>query len=120
MTGGTAAWAPAGASGATAAATATAPATPTVSGGRRAPRLGPGDGCVGVGGCEVGWAMVRAAAAPAGVTVVCIDPHGGNDRGPQQYEGEFAEGQRDHEAFVANLRRTGVIDRIRHIRKASQ
>ena len=86
----------------------------------RARTLPAGGRVVEIGSYRGRSAIVLASAAPAGVQVVCIDPHGGNDRGPQQFEGEFAEGQRDHEAFVANLRRAGVIDRIRHIRKASQ
>lgn len=86
----------------------------------RASELHSGDRVVEIGSYHGRSAIVLATAAPAGVQVVCIDPHGGNDRGPQQFEGEFAEGQRDHETFVANLRRAGVIDRIRHIRKPSQ
>src|SRR3712207_44399 len=64
--------------------------------------------------------IVLASAAAPGVEVIAIDPHGGNDRGPQQLEGEFEDGQRDHEAFLANLEREGVRDRIRHLRKRSQ
>jgi hypothetical protein len=86
----------------------------------RASELHSGDRVVEIGSYQGRSAIVLARAAGAGVQVVCIDPHGGNDRGPQQFEGEFAEGQRDHETFVANLRRAGVIDRIRHVRKASQ
>jgi hypothetical protein len=86
----------------------------------RASELSSGDRVVEIGSYHGRSAIVLATAAPAGAQVICIDPHGGNDRGPQQYEGEFEEGQRDHEAFVANLKRAGVIDRIRHIRKASQ
>ncbi len=46
-------------------------------------------------------------------------PHAGNDRGPQQITGPAEEGQRDHEAFLANLRGAGVADRVRHVRKPS-
>jgi predicted O-methyltransferase YrrM len=62
-------------------------------------------------------AIVLAAAAPYGVEVVAIDPHAGNDRGPQQIEGSPDEGQQDHEIFMANLDAAGVGDRIRHVRK---
>jgi predicted O-methyltransferase YrrM len=86
----------------------------------RASELRAGDRVVEIGSYHGRSAIVLATAAPAGVEVVCIDPHGGNDRGPQQFDGEFEEGQRDHETFVTNLRRAGVIGRIRHIRKASQ
>jgi hypothetical protein len=53
------------------------------------------------------------------VEVVAIDPHAGNDRGPQQITGPAEEGQKDHEAFLTNLREAGVADRVRHVRKPS-
>ncbi|HYH58114.1 MAG TPA: class I SAM-dependent methyltransferase [Thermoleophilaceae bacterium] len=65
-------------------------------------------------------AVVLAKAAPEGVTVTAIDPHAGNDRGPQQIHGDAAEGQGDHVAFMANLERAGVGERVRHIRLPSQ
>jgi hypothetical protein len=86
----------------------------------RAGVLAPGDRIVEIGSYHGRSAIVLASSAVEGVEVIAIDPHGGNDRGPQQYEGELAEGQRDHETFVANITRAGVIDRIRHVRKASQ
>ena len=86
----------------------------------RAGDLAPGNRIVEIGSYHGRSAIVLATSAAEGVEVIAIDPHGGNDRGPQQYEGELAEGQRDHETFVANITRAGVIDRIRHVRKASQ
>jgi hypothetical protein len=86
----------------------------------RATPLAPGSRIVEIGSYHGRSAIVLASAATDGVEVVAIDPHGGNDRGPQQYEGEFEHGQRDHETFVANLTEAGVIDRIRHVRKPSQ
>jgi predicted O-methyltransferase YrrM len=65
-------------------------------------------------------AIILASAAEDDVEVYAIDPHGGNDRGPQQIEGEFEDGQRDHETFLRNLNEAGVRDRVRHIRKPSQ
>jgi methyltransferase family protein len=65
-------------------------------------------------------AIVLASAAAPGVIVFAIDPHGGNDRGPQQFDGEFEDGQRDHEIFLRNLDRAAVVPRVRHIRKPSQ
>ena len=65
-------------------------------------------------------AIVFATAAPEGVEVVAIDPHAGNDRGPQQIHGTEAEGDSDHAAFVANLERTGAAGRVRHVRLPSQ
>lgn len=79
-----------------------------------------GDRVVEIGSYQGRSAIMLASAAPEGVSITCIDPHGGNDRGPQQIDGEFAEGQADHEAFLANLERAGVRDRITHLRKASQ
>ncbi|MCU0267531.1 MAG: class I SAM-dependent methyltransferase [Acidimicrobiales bacterium] len=87
---------------------------------RHAAECRPGHRIVEIGSYQGRSAIVLASAAPDGVEVVAIDPHGGNDRGPQQIEGELAEGQADHEQFVANLERAGVRDRIRHVRKPSQ
>jgi predicted O-methyltransferase YrrM len=63
--------------------------------------------------------VLRRAAAPE-VEVVAIDPHGGGDRGPQQLTPDAALGEADHEAFHANLRRAGVDDDVRHVRRMSQ
>ena len=59
-------------------------------------------------------------AAPRAAEVVAIDPHAGNDRGPRQWTGTAAEGESDHAAFLANLERAGVADRVRHVRRFSQ
>jgi predicted O-methyltransferase YrrM len=63
--------------------------------------------------------VLRRAAAPD-VEVVAIDPHGGGDRGPQQISPDLALGEADHEAFHANLRRAGVDEGVRHVRRMSQ
>ena len=63
--------------------------------------------------------ILLAHAASPGVAVVAIDPHAGNDRGPQQIEGTAEEGEADHAAFMANLRKAGVADRVRHVRLTS-
>jgi predicted O-methyltransferase YrrM len=65
-------------------------------------------------------AIVFAHAAAEGVEVVAIDPHAGNDRGPQQIRGTAAEGDSDHAAFRANLERAGATERVRHVRLPSQ
>jgi SAM-dependent methyltransferase len=76
-----------------------------------------GQTVVEIGSYQGRSAIILATAAPEGVDVVAIDPHAGNDRGPQQIEGTADEGQGDHEAFVANIESAGVSDRIRHVRK---
>jgi predicted O-methyltransferase YrrM len=63
--------------------------------------------------------IVLASAAADGVDVVAIDPHAGNDRGPQEIEGFAAEAADDHQVFLSNLAAAGVGDRIRHVRAFS-
>jgi predicted O-methyltransferase YrrM len=63
--------------------------------------------------------IVLAGAAPEGVSVVAIDPHAGNDRGPQEISGFEAQAESDHRAFLTNLVAAGVADRVRHIRAFS-
>jgi hypothetical protein len=63
--------------------------------------------------------IVLASAAAPGVDVVAIDPHAGNDRGPQEIGGFEAAAADDHETFLANLERAGVRDRVRHVRMFS-
>jgi hypothetical protein len=65
-------------------------------------------------------AIVLARAAAPGIEVVAIDPHAGNDRGPQQLRGTGAEGEADHRAFLDNLDRAGVAGAVRHVRQPSQ
>jgi hypothetical protein len=64
--------------------------------------------------------IVLASAAAPDAEVVAIDPHAGNDRGPQEIEGFEDEAEQDHEVFHANLRAAGVDDRVRHVRRPSQ
>ena len=75
---------------------------------------------VEIGSYQGRSAIVLARAAADGVDVVAIDPHAGNDRGPQEIHGSAEEGERDHRAFLANLERAGVRERVRHVRAASQ
>jgi len=63
--------------------------------------------------------IVLASAAAADVAVVAIDPHAGNDRGPQEYDGFEDAAADDHDTFIANLERAGVRDRVRHVRMFS-
>lgn len=63
--------------------------------------------------------IVLASAAAPDVAVIAIDPHAGNDRGPQEYEGFEQAAADDHATFLANLERAGVADRVRHVRMFS-
>jgi predicted O-methyltransferase YrrM len=63
--------------------------------------------------------VVLALAAPPDAEVVAIDPHAGTDRGPGELVGFRAEADADHDAFLANLTRAGVRDRVRHLRMFS-
>src|SRR3954454_20747771 len=51
--------------------------------------------------------IVLALGSTADVEVVAIDPHAGNDRGPQEIAGYEAEAEDDHNVFLANLERAG-------------
>jgi predicted O-methyltransferase YrrM len=85
----------------------------------RAKALTPPARVVEIGSYQGRSASVLGRASADGVEVVAIDPHAGNDRGPQQIHGEADEGQADHEAFLANLAAAGVSDRVRHVREFS-
>ena len=63
--------------------------------------------------------VVLASAAPEGTEVVAIDPHAGNDRGPQEIEGFEAEAATDNAIFESNLAAAGVRDRVTHHREFS-
>jgi predicted O-methyltransferase YrrM len=78
-----------------------------------------GEQIVEIGSFRGRSTVVLATSAPVGVTVVAIDPHAGNDRGPQEIEGFAAEAGDDHHRFLANLARAGVTDRVRHVRTFS-
>ncbi|HEY8526046.1 MAG TPA: class I SAM-dependent methyltransferase [Acidimicrobiales bacterium] len=67
-----------------------------------------------------GRSMIAIAkAAPEGVEIFAIDPHAGNDRGPQEIEGFEDEAAVDHKVFLTNLERAGVRDRVTYVRKFS-
>jgi predicted O-methyltransferase YrrM len=63
--------------------------------------------------------IVLGRAAPPDAVVVAIEPHGGNDRGPQELEGFEEEAAEDHRVFTANLEAAGVAERVHHVRKWS-
>ena len=79
----------------------------------------PGGQIVEIGSFRGRSAIVLARAADPSARVVAIDPHAGNDRGPQEIEGYAGEAQADHDAFLANLDSAGVRDRITHVRQPS-
>ncbi len=78
-----------------------------------------GDTIVEIGSFRGRSTIVLASAAPQGVQIVAIDPHAGNDRGPQQIDGFQAAAATDHDVFKANVAAAGVADRIRHVRQFS-
>ncbi|MDZ7673534.1 MAG: class I SAM-dependent methyltransferase [Acidimicrobiales bacterium] len=63
--------------------------------------------------------IVLAASAPTSAQFVAIDPHAGNDRGPQELSGYEAEAADDNAVFESNLRDAGVRERVRHVRASS-
>jgi hypothetical protein len=85
----------------------------------RARRLHEGDRVVEIGSFHGRSMIVLASAAPDGVELVAIDPHGGNDRGPQEIHGYEAEAEQDFRQFHRNLVTAGVADRVRHVRQFS-
>ena len=79
----------------------------------------PGGRIVEIGSFRGRSTVVLASSAPADVEIVAIDPHAGNDRGPQEIEGFEAEAATDHEVFNRNLADAGVAERVRHVRAFS-
>lgn len=82
----------------------------------RAPR---GGTIVEIGSFQGRSTIVLATAADPSVRIVAVDPHAGNDRGPQEIDGFVAEAADDHARFNANLAAAGVADRVTHLRKFS-
>ncbi|MGH9210786.1 MAG: class I SAM-dependent methyltransferase [Acidimicrobiales bacterium] len=79
----------------------------------------PGGRIVEIGSFRGRSTVALARSAPDGVEIVAIDPHAGNDRGPQEIDGFEAEAVQDNQVFNSNLARAGVADRVRHVRKFS-
>ena len=86
----------------------------------RARTVPPGGRIVEIGSYRGRSAIVLARGAAGRGEVVAIDPHAGNDRGPQQIRGSSDEGDADNRAFRANLERAGVAGAVRHVRRPSQ
>ena len=64
--------------------------------------------------------VVLGSAVGENAMVYAIDPHAGNDRGPGEWHGEADDGQADHDAFISNLKRFDLTDRVTHVREFSQ
>jgi len=79
----------------------------------------PGEQVVEIGSFRGRSTIVLACAVPDDVMVVAIDPHAGNDRGPQEISGYAHEAQDDHQVFISNVAAAGVADRVRHVREFS-
>jgi predicted O-methyltransferase YrrM len=79
----------------------------------------PGGQIVEIGSFRGRSTVVIASAIAGDVEFVAIDPHAGNDRGPQEIEGYESAAATDHEVFLANLDHAGVADRVRHVRAFS-
>ena len=86
---------------------------------RSARVLDPGQRIVETGSCQGRSTIVLASGAPKGAEVVAIDPHAGNDRGPNEIEGFANEAESDHQIFNSNLAAAGVAERVRHVREFS-
>ncbi len=63
--------------------------------------------------------IVLALGADPSVEVIAIDPHAGNDRGPQEIDGFEDEAASDHDQFNSNLAAAGLTDRVTHFRSFS-
>lgn len=83
----------------------------------RAGELPTGSTVVEIGSFQGRSMCVLASSAAPGVTLYAIDPHGGNDRGPQELDGFAEEAESDHQIFLANLANAGVRDRVTYLRK---
>jgi predicted O-methyltransferase YrrM len=86
----------------------------------RAGEVGEGSRIVEIGSFRGRSAIVLARASEGRAELTAIDPHGGNDRGPQEIEADRAAGEEDNRVFNENLRRAGVAERVRHVRLPSQ
>ena len=79
----------------------------------------PGGRIVEIGSFQGRSTIVLALAAAPGVEIIAIDPHAGNDRGPQEIDGYEDDATDDHAAFEANLLAAGVRGRVTHLRQFS-
>lgn len=80
---------------------------------------GPNGQIVEIGSFQGRSTVVLALGATPGARVIAIDPHAGNDRGPQEISGYADAANADHDAFKTNLAAAGVSDRVTHVRAFS-
>jgi hypothetical protein len=85
----------------------------------RAGRVPPTGRIVEIGSFRGRSMIAIARSAPEGAEIVAIDPHAGNDRGPQEIDGFAEEAAIDSKVFLTNLERAGVRDRVTYVRKFS-
>ena len=85
----------------------------------RARSVPPAGRIVEIGSYRGRSAIVMARAGGGSAELVAIDPHAGDDRGPQQIRGTSEEGAADNAAFRANLEAAGVDGAVRHVRRPS-
>lgn len=86
---------------------------------RAAVDVGPGGRIVEIGSFRGRSTIVLASSADTSVEIVAIDPHAGNDRGPQEIEGFADEAAEDNACFERNLEAAGVRERVTHLRMFS-
>ena len=86
---------------------------------RAAAAVAPGGRIVEIGSFRGRSTVVLASASAEGVEVVAIDPHAGNDRGPQEIDGFVDEASEDFVSFHRTLDEAGVAARVRHVRAPS-
>lgn len=79
----------------------------------------PGGRIVEIGSFQGRSTIVLASAAPERAAIYAIDPHAGNDRGPQEISGFETAAADDHTTFLANLEAAGVRARVTHLRMFS-
>ncbi|HEX6421412.1 MAG TPA: class I SAM-dependent methyltransferase [Acidimicrobiales bacterium] len=85
----------------------------------RAAQVPPTGRIVEIGSFRGRSTIAIARSAPEGAEIVAIDPHAGNDRGPQEIEGYAEQAAIDSKVFLTNLERAGVRDRVSYVRKFS-